>query len=98
MFQQISKIGFASAIFFSLTISHSSAQNTTSQTGSLDATVSGENNQVYQTINQTIINHPGRGAIRRRNRTNYNKTPKNKPKASSHRHSEQREHFRKNNY
>jgi hypothetical protein len=36
-------------------------QDTTDQSGSQEATVSGTGNTVNQTINNTIIYHPGRG-------------------------------------
>lgn len=94
MLKQISHFGLVSVNLLGLVNFPVFAQTTTSQTGNLEATVSGENNQVYQTINQTIINHPGIGSIRRN--TTQDKTPKQDIRSSSHQHSEDREHPRKN--
>lgn len=97
MIKQISQIGLISVTLLGMVNLPSLAQTTTSQTGSLDATVNGDNNQVDQTINQTIIyqNNPGMGTIRR-NQNNGKKTPKSDVRSSSHQHSEDREHPRKN--
>ncbi|MDJ0730941.1 MAG: hypothetical protein QNJ33_13200 [Crocosphaera sp.] len=97
MRQKISQIGGVSVILLSLIASPSVAQTTTSQTGSIEATVVGENNQVYQTIHQTIINHPGKGSIQR-NPGNYQKKPKKSSRSASHRHSQTIEHPRGNRY
>ncbi len=97
MGQKISKIGGISFVLFSLITLPTIAQTTTSQTGSIEATVAGENNQVYQTIHQTIINHPGKGSIQR-NSGNSQKRPEKSSRSSSHRHSENIEHPRRNHY
>ncbi|WP_013323912.1 hypothetical protein [Gloeothece verrucosa] len=48
------------------------AQTATVQSSSQEATVSGNNNQVIQTTNQVIINHPGQGLQNR-----YKEQPSN---------------------
>ncbi|MEM8779635.1 MAG: hypothetical protein AAGF26_12335 [Cyanobacteria bacterium P01_G01_bin.49] len=97
MLKQISQIGLLSVTLSGILNLPSFAQTTTSQIGNLEATVSGENNQVYQTINQTIINHPGRGSVRR-NSEKFDKTPKKNSRSSYHRHSDDRKHPRKNDH
>lgn len=92
MLKQISQLGLASFTLLGLANFPSLAQTTTTPTGNQEATVSGTNNQIYQTINQTIINHPGLGSINR----NQNKEPKTNSNASSHRQNEAREQPRKN--
>ncbi|MEA5510356.1 hypothetical protein VB715_11330 [Crocosphaera sp. UHCC 0190] len=94
MVNKISPFCLVILTYFGLTNMPIFAQNTTSQTGNLEATVSGENNQVYQTINQTIITHPGMGSIRRN--SSQDKNHKRDIRSSSHQHSEDREHPRKN--
>ncbi len=95
MLQKISQIGLVSVTLLSFINLPMLAETTASQTASLEATVNGENNQVYQTINQTIINHPGKGAIQR-NQRNYHKTPQKSSRSLSHRHSDDIEHPRRN--
>ncbi|WP_107670587.1 hypothetical protein [Cyanothece sp. BG0011] len=95
MAQKMSQIGLISISLLTLISIPTVAQTTTSQTGSLEANIEGDNNQVYQTINQTIINHPGKGSIQR-NQGNYQKTPQKSSRSASHRHSDDREHPRGN--
>ncbi len=97
MMYKISQIGFLGFTLLSLFHPPILAQTATSQTGSIEATINGENNQVYQTINQTIINHPGKGAIRR-NQRNYPKTQQKSSRSSFHRHSDAIQHPRHNNH
>ena len=94
---KISQIGLLAFSLLGLLNTPIFAQTTTSQIGSIEATVNGENNQVYQTINQTIINHPGKGAIRR-NPRKYPKTQQKSSRSSSHRYSEAIKHPRNNNH
>lgn len=94
---KINQIGLLAFSLLGLLNSPTLAQTTTSQIGSVEATVNGENNQVYQTINQTIINHPGKGAIRR-NPRNYPKIQQKSSRSSSHRHSNAIKHPRNNNH
>ena len=97
MLYKISKVGLLGFTLLGFFHSPILSQTNTSQIGSIDATVNGGNNQVYQTINQTIINHPGKGAIQRSQR-NYPKTQPKSSRSSSHRHSDAITHPRKNNY
>ncbi|MDJ0843265.1 hypothetical protein [Crocosphaera sp.] len=83
----MSQITWVSLTLLSCLTFPSLAQTTTSQTGSIEANVQGNNNQLYQTIHQTIINHPGKGSINR-NPGNYPKRPEKSSRSSSHRHSE----------
>ncbi len=93
MVRKISQIVSISISLLSLVSSPTVAQTTTSQTGSIEATIDGDNNQVYQTINQTIINHPGKGSLQR-NQGNNQKNPQKSSRSASHRHSEDSEHPR----
>ncbi|ACK66314.1 hypothetical protein PCC8801_2295 [Rippkaea orientalis PCC 8801] len=65
MLKKISQVGLITIALFGTIGVPSFAQNTSSQTAGMEATVSGSNNQVNQTINQTIINHPGVGSVNR---------------------------------
>ncbi|ACB50926.1 hypothetical protein cce_1576 [Crocosphaera subtropica ATCC 51142] len=93
MGRKISQIGWISISLLTLLPIPTVAQTTTSQTGSLEANIEGDNNQVYQTINQTIINHPGKGSVQR-NQGNHQKNPQKSSRSASHRHSQDREHPR----
>ncbi|EAZ88584.1 hypothetical protein [Crocosphaera chwakensis] len=95
MRRKISHIVLISISLLTLSPVPTFAQTTTSQTGSIEGTVNGDNNQVYQTINQTIINHPGKGSIQR-NQGNNQKNPQKSSHSTSHRHSSDREHPRYN--
>ncbi|MDJ0598832.1 MAG: hypothetical protein QNJ37_08345 [Crocosphaera sp.] len=97
MRRKMSGIGWISISLLSLISIPTVAQTTTTQTGSIEANVEGNNNQLYQTIHQTIINHPGKGSIQR-NQRNYQKRPEKSSRSSSHRHSENIEHPRRNHH
>ncbi|MDJ0510624.1 MAG: hypothetical protein QNJ64_15420 [Crocosphaera sp.] len=92
-----SQIGLLCFTLLSLFNTSIFAQKNTSQIGSIEANVNGGNNQIYQTINQTIINHPGKGVIQR-NQRNYRKNQPKSSRSSSHRHSDTIQHPRKNNH
>ncbi|MDJ0658703.1 MAG: hypothetical protein QNJ42_04355 [Crocosphaera sp.] len=97
MLNKISHMTWVSLTLLSCLTFPSFAQTTTSQTGSIEANVEGDNNQLYQTIHQTIINHPGKGSINR-NQGNYPKRPEKSSRSSSHRHSDTIEHPRNNRH
>lgn len=61
MFKKMSQIGLVSTLFFSLIYEPTYAKTESVQNVYQNASVSGSNNQVYQIINQTIINNPKRG-------------------------------------
>ncbi|AFY76481.1 MAG: hypothetical protein IGR93_01040 [Hydrococcus sp. C42_A2020_068] len=64
-FQKIGRLGLVSVTFIGLTQFPVRSDTTAIQNGAQDANISGDNNQVTQIINQTIINHPGRGSLNR---------------------------------
>ncbi|OKH18991.1 hypothetical protein NIES593_21550 [Hydrococcus rivularis NIES-593] len=63
--QKIGQLGLVSVTFIGLTQLPVRSDTTAIQNGAQDANISGDNNQVTQIINQTIINHPGRGSLNR---------------------------------
>ena len=65
MLSKIGQLSLVSAALLGLVHFSAQAETATVQTGTQEAVISGDNNQVIQTINQTIINHPGRGSINR---------------------------------
>jgi hypothetical protein len=65
MWKKVCHLGLVSAACVGFASLPASADTATVQGGSQDATISGDNNQVTQIINQTIINHPGRGTLNR---------------------------------
>ncbi len=73
----LQRTSLVSAALLSLLHLPAYAQTVTIQNAEQTATVSGSNNQVYQTINQTIINRPGRGWINQVNKKD--KPDKNRP-------------------
>lgn len=93
----MSLIGNISLMLLSLNPLPTVAQITTSQTDRIEATVGGENNQVYQTIHQTIINHPRKVSIQRSS-GNPQKRPEKSSRYSSHQQSEKIPHLRRNHY
>lgn len=74
MLKKISQLSLISATFLGLAHFPASADTAAVQSGSQDVNISGDNNQVNQTINQTIINHPGRGSLNRSDGNRKNKT------------------------
>jgi hypothetical protein len=68
--RRLTQLSLISTSFFGLIHFPVLADTATLQNGDQDAVVSGDNNQVTQIINQTIINHPGRGSL---NRSDNNK-------------------------
>ncbi len=87
MARKISQIGFLCFTLLALLNTSTLAQETNTQVGSFEATVNGKNNQVYQTINQMIINHPGKGKIQR-NQRNSSKIQQKSSRSLSHRYSD----------
>jgi hypothetical protein len=65
MWKKVCHLGLVSAASIGLASLPARADTATVQGGSQNATISGDNNQVTQIINQTIINHPGRGTLNR---------------------------------
>jgi hypothetical protein len=65
MLKKFCHLGLVSAAWIGFISLPASADTATGQSGSQDATISGDNHQVTQIINQTIINHPGRGTLNR---------------------------------
>lgn len=68
--RRLTQLSLISTSFFGLIHFPVLADTATLQNGDQDAVVRGDNNQVTQIINQTIINHPGRGSL---NRSDNNK-------------------------
>jgi hypothetical protein len=65
MLKKFCHLSLVSAAWIGFISLPASADTATAQSGSQDTTISGDNNQVTQIINQTVINHPGRGALNR---------------------------------
>jgi hypothetical protein len=65
------KTRLATFILLGIAVLPARAQTETTQSGSQGAVIAGDNNQVTQVINQTIINHPGRGSINRAKDKNH---------------------------
>ncbi len=63
--------GFVSVATLSLTTFPALANRATNQMGSQDVYINGDNNEVNQTINQYILNNPGKGSVQRREPTNH---------------------------
>ncbi len=84
---KISQIGFLGFTLLALLNTSTLAQETSSQVGSVEATVNGKNNQVYQTINQMIINNPGK-VTRQRSPINSSKIQQKSSRSLSHRYSD----------
>ena len=59
-------LSFVSFVFFSLTAFPALANRSTRFTGTQEANIQGDNNEVNQTINQYYFENPGRGAVKRR--------------------------------
>lgn len=76
MLKKISQLSLLSATFLGLAHFPAYADTAAIQSGAQDVNISGDNNQVNQTINQTIINHPGRGALNRSDGNRKDKTQK----------------------
>ena len=87
MARKISQVGFLFFTLLALLNTSTLAQENSSQVGSVEATVNGKNNQVYQTINQMIINHPGKGKIQR-NQRNSSKIKQKSSRSLYHRYSD----------
>ena len=65
MLSKIGQVSLVSAALLGLVHFSAQAETATVQTSTQEAVISGDNNQVIQTSNQTIINHPGLGSINR---------------------------------
>lgn len=90
MFKKISQLGLVSTLFFSLIHEPTYAATESVQNVYQNASVSGSNNQVYQIINQTIINNPKRGV----NERDKKKQKENNGRALGHVNFERRERER----
>lgn len=64
-FKKTSQLSLVSAVLLGFMHFPVQAQTAPNQGASQDATVSGDNNQVTQVINQTIIIRPNRGVLNR---------------------------------
>jgi hypothetical protein len=85
--KKTSQVSLVSAALIGLVHFAAQAETVPLQTGSQGATISGDNNQVIQVINQTIINRPGRGGVDRLE----NKKKKKQGQSSREREVEHRE-------
>ncbi|PSF37230.1 hypothetical protein C7H19_10945 [Aphanothece hegewaldii CCALA 016] len=65
MFGKINQISLVSTVLLSLMAWPTDAKNVIIQRINQNVSVSGNNNQVYQIINQTIINNPRRNQVNR---------------------------------
>lgn len=83
MFKKINQLSIISTFLVSFIHLPTLAETATSQNGTQSATITGTNNQLYQVINQTIINHPGRGLVNRDEKKD--KIKKNNNQSSTHR-------------
>jgi hypothetical protein len=85
--KKLKKIGQLSLISATLIgFVHFPAQADTAnlQNSDPDAVISGDNNQVTQIINQTIINHPGRGSLNRSDNMKKDKTQNSEDNRGNH--------------
>jgi hypothetical protein len=65
LFKKIGQVSLIGVTVLSLVHLPVRADTETLQNGAQDVNIDGDNNQVNQVINQTIINHPGRGSLNR---------------------------------
>ena len=80
MFKTINRLGWLGVTLVGLNPLPLVAQTEVIQTSDQEATIYGDNNQVIQIVEQTTVNHPGRGSLRRANPQNNNRPGNQKKK------------------